>query len=193
MSVRLPVRLKLQPHPATGAGAATRVETDIDLHPRGGLLLRYAVEHDGGLRIPAIQPSGPADELWRHTCCEAFITVAGETAYREFNFSPSGQWAVYDFARYRARSDAAPPAGTAPQILVTAMPQRLELAIQVPAALLPAAPPGRQWMLGLSAVTEDGGGLHYWALRHPAVQADFHDRRGFALALSPHFPRPEHP
>src|SRR5690606_15924970 len=46
--------------------------------------------------------AGRADQLWRHTCLEVFVAGRGSQGYREFNFSPSGEWAVYDFSAYRA-------------------------------------------------------------------------------------------
>ena len=57
---------------------------------------RYRVEGAGDLLLPDPQEPGRADELWRTTCFEAFI--GGESgSYTELNFSPSGQWASYDF------------------------------------------------------------------------------------------------
>ena len=54
-----------------------------------------------------------ADELWQTTCFEAFLEPRAATAYREFNFSPSGDWAAYDFDGYREgmaeRRGRAPP------------------------------------------------------------------------------------
>jgi len=37
------------------------------------------------LRVP--------DELWQHTCFEAFIGTSSGAGYYEFNFAPSTQWA----------------------------------------------------------------------------------------------------
>lgn len=39
--------------------------------------------------------------LWEQTCFEAFIADTGKAAYREYNFAPSGDWAVYEFSDYR--------------------------------------------------------------------------------------------
>ena len=42
-----------------------------------------------------------------------FVSRGGQKSYREYNFSPSGDWAAYEFAGYRegmARRDVdAPP------------------------------------------------------------------------------------
>ena len=42
-----------------------------------------------------------SDELWQHTCFEAFVRASSGSEYYEFNFSPSTQWAVYRFTDYR--------------------------------------------------------------------------------------------
>ena len=38
---------------------------------------------------------GFADELWRHTCSEAFLAAGDGAAYHELNFSPSGRWLYF--------------------------------------------------------------------------------------------------
>lgn len=188
MSMRLPTELPLTPYFADERGGARTVRVRLDRSACGGLALRYTLEHEGRLTVPQPRSAGPADGLWAHTCCEAFVAVAGEPGYREFNFSPSGQWAVFDFADYRQRADAAAPL-PAPAIDCSAESGTLTLTARLPAALIPAAPPGRLLMLGLTAVAEDDrGDLQYWALRHPAERPDFHDRRGFALAFAPTLP-----
>lgn len=185
MPVRLPARLTLRPHSASPAGPVHALTVDLDHHAEGGLRLSFALAHDGNLLIPAPQPPEPTDSLWAHTCCEAFVAVAGEAGYREYNFSPSGQWASYAFSAYRQRA-ATPDALPAPAIETVATPGLLSLHATLPAQLLPAAPPGRLLLLGLSAVCEARDGtLQYWALRHPAERPDFHHRRSFALAFAP--------
>jgi len=127
------------------------------------------------LRIPAPAASQRAERLWEHTCCELFFTQTGAVAYREFNFSPSGQWAAYAFERYRA--GAALPA-TDPDIVVRRAPGRLELEARV-------AAPAQRLRVGLCAVIEaDDGALSYWALRHPGEKPDFHRVEAFALELA---------
>lgn len=147
----------------------------------GGLLLHYRIGGDlDGLRLPAGRPGGPADGLWRHTCCEAFVAAVDAPEYREFNFSPSGQWAAYRFAAYRERAaDEPPPA--APRIEFRRCPGGGELLARLAPAALPAGP---ALQLGLSVVLEAAdGSLSYWALAHAAERPDFHLRAGFALRL----------
>ncbi|MFZ4534775.1 DOMON-like domain-containing protein [Propionivibrio sp.] len=125
------------------------------------------------------------DALWEHTCFEAFVGVAGDPAYREFNFSPSGQWATYAFSGYRQPDQAATPI-TAPTITSRLFAGRLELEAIIPRDALPTRSGTLQ--IGLSAVVEAAdtvdGSHSYWALRHPARHPDFHHRDAFTLELA---------
>jgi len=130
------------------------------------------------LRLPAPRPPAFADGLWQHTCCELFVAVDAEK-YREFNFSPSGEWAVYDFAGYRERIDSAVP--VPPQISLAQADEAVELRVLVPAVLLPG---GAALQVGLTAVLEAADGSKtYWALAHAAAHPDFHLRQSFTLTL----------
>ena len=106
--------------------------------------------------------------------------MAKEAAgYREFNFSPSGEWAAYTFRGYRDGGEL--DIDMAPIIAVHRSVDRLELHAEIRPDCLP---PGRSLQLGLSAVVEDADGvLSYWALRHPPGKPDFHHADAFALQL----------
>lgn len=173
------VTYDLQPHPATPPCLPLTVTVTVACQPNGEQELTYRLRGDlEQLRVPAPTAPGPADGLWQYTCCEAFVGRSGE-AYREFNFSPSGQWASYDFSGYRQPLATALPAG-APRIEVTIGPDELSLTATLPAALLPtdAGP------LGLTVVVAGtDGGKSYWALAHAAPQPDFHRRESFLAAL----------
>ncbi len=124
-----------------------------------------------------------ADDLWRHTCFEAFVAAPGAAAYCEFNFSPSGAWAAYGFTGYRTGMTPlrllAAPGRTGDGTLVA---WRWRSIVQPG---LPLIPPGNGPLhLALAAVIEEqSGALSYWALRHAPGQPDFHHRDGFALDL----------
>lgn len=174
------------PGPAGLAVAVDRMPADDPARP---LRLRYRVLGDpAALRWPAPLPPGVAprqDGLWRHTCFEAFIAgpAASGTAYREFNFAPSGAWAAYRFDGYRAGMRPEPLA-VEPRIVAQRMADgaALEVAIAWPALPDHAAP--RRLRLGLTAVLEAAdGSLSYWALRHPAERPDFHNDGGFQLEV----------
>jgi hypothetical protein len=110
--------------------------------------------------------------------------MEGQPAYHEFNFSPSGEWAVYAFSGYR-KSHPLTSKMMRPAIAVHATGSRLELNSVVPLDGLSASHPQAALRIGLSAVIEATDGLSYWALRHPVDKPDFHHADGFALSLKP--------
>lgn len=182
-------RLPLRCHPATPCPLALQIEASLALAGSAegpGVLLRYELRGDlAGLRLPAPAAPGPADGLWQHTCLEAFVGVADDPAYREFNFSPSGQWAAYRFSDQRQRAPendgAAPLSALAPEMNWVASPDALTLTAWLPLALLPRPAPGRSLEWGLTAVIETTDHqLSYWALHHPQAKPDFHHRGGFS-------------
>lgn len=177
--------LELLPHPLQPAAAGRTLKVSAVANPDGGITLHYCLGGTlEGLRVPAPQTPSAADGLWLHTCFEAFIAVQGEPAYREFNFSPSGQWAIYAFTAYRDR-DPIWISPLAPTLELAHAEGALSLRVHLPRAALP--PHSRKGLLeiGLSAVMEESdGSLSYWALRHPAARPDFHHRDGYALRLA---------
>src|SRR6202007_955064 len=97
------MRQALRLHPDSVCAAAIGVEVEVARPRAGHLLLRYIVTGTtGALRLPPTAAPARADELWRHTCFEAFVRVASDAEYYEFNFAPSTQWAAYHFSGYRA-------------------------------------------------------------------------------------------
>src|ERR1700741_3862060 len=93
---------QLVAHPSTPSGLVSRFTVDVQRLPAGALHFSYRVEGDiAQLHVPARKPPARTDELWRDTCFEVFLRAAGSSAYDEFNFSPSGQWAAYRFDHYR--------------------------------------------------------------------------------------------
>ncbi len=181
-----PTEILLVPHascpPSPLRVLAARVRIDAD----GSLLLHYRAS--GALNEvcwPARCAAGtlrkPTDGLWQHTCFEAFIAEADGTAYREFNFSPAGEWANYRFTDYRERDDRfIPPA--APSIEQTREGTDCTVVVRIPARCLPA---GQTLTIGLTAVIETlVGEKSYWALNHLAARPDFHPRASFTLLLN---------
>lgn len=148
--------------------------------PRDILTLVFALEGDLSLlRIPESRLPRRTSGLWMHTCLEVFLMAEGGPGYREFNFSPSGEWAVYDFHGYRDAAEL--EIDLAPAIVVCRSGDRLELDAKICHDFLPR---GRPLRLGLAAVMEDSaGGLSYWALQHPPGKPDFHHTDAFALQL----------
>jgi hypothetical protein len=163
----------LERHSAAPCAALRGIQVSVEL--RAMLEVRYVLEGDiAGLRIPHARAPRIAEGLWRHTCCELFLMRPGEKSYRELNFSPSGEWAAYEFSRYR---EGGPLAVPDPGIRLRQEHGRLELEAAV-------AVPARKIRVGLSAVIEDReGNLSYWALRHAPGKPDFHHPDAFALEL----------
>ncbi|HEY8555657.1 MAG TPA: hypothetical protein VIL43_14110, partial [Burkholderiales bacterium] len=104
-----------------------------------------------------------------------------------FNLAPSGEWAVYAFARYRERASL--PEGVSAQMLephigTRRQPERLELDALIPLDRLAPELATARLALGLSAVVEaQDGARSYWALRHATAKPDFHHADGFAVTL----------
>ncbi|ANQ86860.1 conserved hypothetical protein [Azoarcus olearius] len=169
-------------HPDHPARAVLRIHAAVVVEADLRLTLHYHLRGRlDALRVPTPDHALPADRLWAHTCFEVFIARSGSPAYREFNFSPSGQWASYLFDDYRARIDALPPAP--PRLEVLRSGDLLSLSATLDADALPAGMTAQtldELRLGISAVVEAADGrLSYWALAHPAERPDFHDARAF--------------
>jgi hypothetical protein len=164
-------------HPAQPAAGVAGVDVELSIDAGGGVDLLLTIHGAAaGLRIP--EPCTPAetDGLWRHTCAELFVAVAGDPAYREFNFSPSGQWAAYHFSAYRVRARRS-GAVVVPRIALSRSAGRTAVAVTLPAAALPPSP---RLQVGISLVLEaSDGSLSYWALAHAAGRPDFHRRETF--------------
>jgi hypothetical protein len=177
--------LDLGCHPASRADAVRAVQVLVCRSTDGVLRMTYRLSGDfSRIRLPPAGAPRFAMELWRHTCFEAFVAVEGKPAYHEFNFAPSGEWALYAFSGYR-KSAPFSNETMGPDIAVRATDDRLEMDVVVRLALLSVAHARAALRVGLSAVIETDDGLSYWALRHPGERPDFHDARGFALMLEP--------
>ena len=164
----------LERHPAVPCAALRGIRVSIERKSESlevAFVLEGEVER---LRIPAPRPPRAAERLWQHTCCEVFIARNGAPGYRELNLSPSGEWAAYEFTRYREGAALEIPD---PGIAVKRTAGRFELT----AHIQDCRPTAR---IGLCAVIEDEqGALSYWALRHAPGKPDFHHPHAFALEL----------
>lgn len=169
------MKVALIPHADTRTSAVRAVEAEVGPISGAQVRLRYTVAGDiFRLAIPEATSPERAGELWKHTCFEAF--ALRDAGYREFNFSPSTQWAAYDFDGYRAGMRNADV--HAPRIEGRHGQSHYELFV---AFDLPDKAP---WRLALSAVIEEiDGAKSYWALRHPPGKPDFHHADGFVLEL----------
>lgn len=174
------VHAGLTGHPDNPPGFTQRIGVTLLLKPDGSLTLAYSIHGPiGMLRIPGPDRPAPPDALWQTTCCELFVAT-GDGRYREFNFSPSGQWAVYDFAAYRKPVEIPLPC-PAPTLRSDRDADRLRLAATLPTAALPG---GDLLTCALAVVVEAHDGRRgYWALTHPPGKPDFHHPGSFTLCL----------
>jgi hypothetical protein len=177
------VHTVLTGHPDNRKHFHQRIEVTLAQSTDGGMTITYVI-HDVSLdmRISTVDAPAPADALWRTTCCELFVNPTGQTGYREFNFSPSGQWAAYDFLDTR-KPAATTPGCTAPVIKTKREGSTLQLEVGLPKSALPR---GETLRLAVDVILEtNDGSLGYWALMHPPGKPDFHHHAGFVLSLSP--------
>jgi hypothetical protein len=178
--------VRLMRHPSSPDQGLHGIEVRTARSAEGALSLSYVLDGDlGRIRIPPPTAQRIAHRLWEHTCCEAFIALDGAVGYREFNFSPSSEWAGYAFRAYREAEGVADHA-LAPAIAVRRAPNQLEVDAHI--ALPALSPLHRQATLwiGLAAVIEDiDGTLSYWSLHHPPGAPDFHHPDARALRLEP--------
>ena len=178
--------VQLISHPATPMPQVDSLVVALSPAGDGGLAAVFECRcYAGALRLPEVRPAEAADELWRHTCCELFVGVVGDLAYREFNWSPSGQWAMYGFSDYRVRDSLRLNLTLpAPGIRFASAAAGWTLQARLDAAALPGVA-REQIELGVAVVLEAADGkLSYWAPRHAATRPDFHRRESFVLRLS---------
>jgi hypothetical protein len=133
-----------------------------------GCNVEFRIEGNvGAIKLPASAPSRRADNLWQTTCFEFFWQPIGGRAYREFNLSPSGLWAAYDFDSYREGMQNAP----VDAIAVSCAASDTEFVLR--ASIVADLPDPAQ--VGLTAVIEHAdGALQYWSLAFPPGKPDFH-------------------
>ncbi len=171
---------RLQPHPATAAVPVHELTAEVCVLANGGLRLTYRLSGDvHALRLPPPGERRRRDGLWRDTCFEAFVAL-DDSAYLEWNFSPSGAWQLYRMRAYRVADPL--PRSAVPRMVSARAAAGYALRVSIPA---PGTCDHARLRLGLSAVlrTRDGV-LAYWALCHPAERPDFHHPDGFALSIA---------
>jgi len=178
------MQFDLVPHPATpSAGRSFKVWASLDHIASLGAVattnIWFGVSAPAHrFVIPKLSEPWRADDLWRTTCLEAFLRPVGAESYREWNFAPSGNWAAYDFSKYRegmARAEVGSPPYIRMEDNFTWWTVGATIAVDA----------DQQWRLGLSAVLEEVDGTKsYWALAHPPGDTpDFHHPDCFAVQL----------
>ena len=170
------------PHSPSRVGRAVTVKATRGVDAK--LSLHYQLHGAvARMNIPAPAPARIGWELWRHTCCELFVRREGAEAYHEFNFSPSGEWAVFAFSGYRD-GHSLTDESLNPQVALESQPERLDLYALVDLGRLSPSYRQGRLRLGLAVILEEETGSYsYWALRHAPGKPDFHHQDAFALVL----------
>lgn len=119
--------------------------------------------------------------LWQHTCCEFFLCLQDSTQYWEFNLSPAGHWNIYRFLDYRQDLVEEIAFDSLPfQVLPGNDTLQLKLQINLNKIIAPE----QSLEVGITTVIEDRESqISYWALTHPAKEADFHLRNSYLVKL----------
>jgi hypothetical protein len=159
-------------HPEMPCDAVRRIDVDLAEDGRFSYVVTGNIT---AIRLPPPALPVRTDGLWQTTCFEFFARPTGGMAYREFNFSPSGAWAAYDFDAYRDGMRGADI--VVPEIVLHIAEDRLVLTGSISI--------DRDLQIGLSAVIEEKSGIKsYWALAHPAGKPDFHHSDCFVIELA---------
>lgn len=152
-------------HPDTPPGAIQRIEAELQRIPGGAIATFRAIGDVARLVIPPEVPPERTAGLWQTTCFEIFVGGNGGS-YREFNLSPSGAWAAYQFDDHRRgmRDSVAHV-----EIEISISKNGLTLIAKIESEFpLPAE-------IGLTAVVEEKDGmLRYWATSFAPGEPDFH-------------------
>jgi len=134
------------------------------------------------LPSPSVDPTRKL-ELWKATCLEFFLAVKDSPDYWEFNLAPSGDWNVYHMDAYRRIGFREETSIQQLQIETDKAPNAFRLNAAVD--MNPLIRVGQILEVGIAAVIQNRVESEtYWALMHPAPEADFHLRGGFILALA---------
>lgn len=174
------IRAELTSHPLTPSRAVNSIVATMQRGPQI-IALSFVVSGQISLLVlPTQQAPSRADELWQHTCFELFARSKNASAYTEFNFSPSTQWAAYRFSAYR-EGMTREELHRAPTVNVWKTEDLLHFTVQLDARDLPS--PVAE--LAVTAVIEEkSGAKSYWAIRHRTDKPDFHYGHGFVLNLT---------
>lgn len=155
----------LSRHPDTPPGVIHTIEAELQRFPGGALATFRALGDVSQLVVPAPAPPIRTDGLWKTTCFEVFVAGNGE-GYSEYNLSPSGAWAAYEFDGYRQgmrNMDATVQIETSQNNKQLAVSAKIDSEFSLPSHV------------GLTAVIEEAdGAFRYWSTAFAPGKPDFH-------------------
>ena len=160
-----------------GGQSRFSLEANLDAaHGLNGSFLLKGPMHK--VRIPDKTPTPSfTDFLWKQTCFELFIRHKNGT-YLEWNFSPSGHWACYEFSSYRKKKTKRD--NIHPVIQTHGDGEQFSLEVSLSKVANP-----RDYQYGLSAVIITEEGSEFFAIDHFGQQPDFHDSRSHCYNIRP--------
>ena len=166
---------QLIPHPGCAFGSITAIAASIEPTEHGCRAVFVARGDITRIAVPVEDQPGRFDNLWKTTCFEIFWSHDGNS-YREFNLSPSGRWACYDFDGFREGMRDAP---TEVAITMAVSDTELRLEAEIKSELpLPAT-------VALNAIIKDADGVNrFWALAFQPGAPEFHAPTCRALSLA---------
>ena len=163
-------------HVACDLGPIRAVTALITPTPQGCEAAFRLDGHIPAIALPKLATPERRDNLWQTTCFEIFWQPLGGTAYREFNLSPSGQWAAYDFDSFREGMRDAPVDAVA----ISCSSDETGLVLH--ASLAADLPDPAQ--VALNAIVEHADGTkQFWALAFPPGKPEFHSEANRALII----------
>ncbi len=182
-----PMMFALKPFEVTAETAALTLTATLT--PEQSILsLSYILKGDlKKVAVPdASEDAQRKDRLWEHTCFEFFLGKGSDrthaSPYWEFNLSPSGDWNVFSLEGYRQGLKEETAFSIMP-VYTGSLTNEIYLDVSVDIGrLIDASQPLR---MGVSAVVLIDGKESFWAIAHPAPQADFHHPDSFVIELEP--------
>ena len=183
------------------AGTSERKLADLserklaDVSERKLISLLFAFQIEGDLTALDLQHSrareirNQQDDLWKATCFEIFLSRPGDASYLEFNFSPTGDFAVYKFDDYRLGMQALRPVSS-PRFKIERGSDFYRITGSIGEAhddprlaLLLAEPALEASITAVLKPLSGQGDTTFWALSHAGDKADFHLRSSFTFSL----------
>lgn len=163
-------------HRTCDLGPIRAVTASITATPEG---CEVEFRLDGRADAITLPPPGPSirtDNLWHTTCFEIFWQPVGGSYYREFNLSPSGRWAAYDFDSFREGMRDAPVEA------ISLNCSHDEAGLVLKATITADLPSPAQ--VALNAIVEHvDGGKQFWALAFPPGSPEFHSEANRQLIV----------
>ncbi len=125
------------------------------------------------------------DQLWKHTCFEAFFSWDDNIFYWELNVSPTGDWNLYYFDDYRSGQMSEKRIENIPfklnEFNLNSYKNRIIIDLS---KIIPETKVAQELQLSLTAVLENKDlSKTYWATDHLGEKPDFHIRKSFYIRI----------